>query len=103
MVEVSRAAQVKEVAANQARPKADGRNNQIKTLRAPSFQGESEDKDDRRDDPRFVLDNQLEEFREEGTAFGHAVEEFREEGTAFGHAEVIPISGMSSDVKKCRV
>ncbi len=89
MLEVSRAAQVKEVAANQARPKADGRNNQIKTLRAPSFQGESEDKDDRRDDPRFVLDNQLEEFREEGTAFGHA--------------EVIPISGMSSDAKKCRV
>ena len=76
MVEVSRAAQVKAVAANQARPEADGRNNQ-KKLRAPSFQGESEDKDDRRDDPRFVLD--------------HEVEEFGEEGTAFGHAEVIPV------------
>jgi hypothetical protein len=43
-----------------------------KPLRAPSFQGESEDKDDRRDDPRFILDNELEEFGEEVTAFGHA-------------------------------
>ena len=73
MVEVSRATQEKAVAAKHARPEADGRNTQIKKpLRAPSFQGESEDKDDRCDDPRFVLHNELEEFGEEGTAFGHA-------------------------------
>ena len=90
MLEVSRAAQVKAVAAKQARPEADGRNNQIKKpLRAPSFQGESEDKDDRGDDPRFVLDNKIEEFGEEGTAFGHA--------------EEIPVLEMSSNAKNCRV